>query len=292
MATRTGDAPLPPYAAVVSYRVVIEELCQALGGATSAADTRPILEEYLDSEQARGIVIAAAGSPAILVDRAADELESYRPTAAATARTAAEVVKILLLQQIDLAWWADAADFEDQDQLARSAEVVDLRVLKRADRLRFSYSLASDALVYRARNFAIRRWWPDRAPGAPGPSSAFVRPEVVELLNLVADRFAAIAGPTLPALWVNSVTRPLDHQLHLQRLGFTAYTPSAHCRGWAADIETAWYDRFGVRAALESMLQGMVEDGLINGIDEGRIWHVCPNPERLGEFTLPTNKAG
>lgn len=107
---------------------------------------------------------------------------------------------------------------------------------------------------------------------------------MVTLLNLFACHFKELAGEDAPALWVNSVTRSMSHQRHLQRLGFAAFIPSVHCRGWAADIETAWYERHNLRETLESVLQHNHNEGLINGIDEGSIWHVCVNPARLGEL--------
>ncbi len=269
---------------VTAYRAVVRSIGAQLAGLApefSSTDARRIFAEHLDAPEAAPVVRAAAGTPEVLIDRALVALGSFQPTAAGTAQCAADVVVILLLQQIDLAWWGSVPDFDDAEMVANSRDVVDLRTLTAPGRVRFNYSLASDDLTYRVRNYAVRKWFPTRRPGTPGPSSAFVRPQMIDLLNTLADALAGRTPAQVPALWVNSITRPMDQQRRLQQLGFTAHIPSAHCRGWAADIETEWFEHFGARTAIEQMLCEYRDAGIINAIDEGRIWHVCPNPDYL-----------
>ena len=294
MPPQAHDAP-PTTRDVADYRSVVTELTAALGslrlgdfGRTATHDaTAGMLLDYLSAPEAGAVVARAAGDSEALAARALDALESYRPTAAATAECAESMVRILLLQQIDLAWWAEVPDFVDDADMRATPGLMDLRELRARDEIDFAFSLASDGLVYRARNYAVRRWYPSARPGTPGPSSPLVRPQIVALLNRLAGAFAVIAGRDAPALWVNSISRPLDHQLQLQRLGFSAHIPSAHCRGWAADIETEWYDMYGVRDRLEAMLAEYSDAGVINAIDEGRIFHVCPSPDYArGLFAL------
>ena len=79
----------------------------------------------------------------------------------------------------------------------------------------------------------------------------------------------------------------MEDQCRLQELGFSAHLPSAHCRGWAADLEVAWLERFGARGALVEVLQDYQRRGLVNAIDEGRIWHICLNPQHAAAFAPP-----
>ena len=105
-----------------------------------------------------------------------------------------------------------------------------------------------------------------------------IRPAMLALLNEIADRTAAACPPRTPPLWVTSVTRTVEHQQHLRSLGFSALTPSAHCRGWAADIEVSWFSDFDAAEQLKGVLNDYFDAGSLNVIDEGRAWHVCLNP--------------
>ena len=283
MPPHAPHAPAPSMEQVAEYRALVASLSTELDRQSARHGmARPHLSktlfDYLATDQARVVVERSSGCPAELTERSVGVMRDYHRTAAATAATPVEMVTVLLLQQIELAWWADTPDFQAEAEVAASPVMLDLRRLRRRGEVQFGFSLASDRLTYRARNYAIRHWFPNSRPGTSGPSSPYARPEVVSLLNALAREFAARVPSRVPGLWVNSITRPLDHQYRLQALGFTAHVPSAHCRGWAADIETEWYERFGVRGVLEDMLAEFRDAGALNGIDEGRIWHVSPSP--------------
>ncbi len=283
MPPHAPHAPAPSLEQVAEYRALVASLSTELERQTARhgvaqAQMGTVLFDYLSTDEARVVVERASGCPAEFAERAATVMQDYHLTEAATAATPVEMVTVLLLQQIELAWWADTPDFQVAAEVASAPDMEDLRRLRRNGQLQFEFSLASDRLTYRARNYAIRRWFANTSPGTSGPSSPYARTEVVSLLNSLSREFAARVPSGVPPLWVNSITRPLDHQYRLQELGFTAHVPSAHCRGWAADIETEWYDRFGVREILEEMLTEFRDAGALNGIDEGRIWHVSPSP--------------
>jgi hypothetical protein len=104
------------------------------------------------------------------------------------------------------------------------------------------------------------------------------------VLNEVAAATRAAAPAGTPPIRVTSVTRTVEHQQRLRSLGFSALLPSAHCRGWAADIEVAWFERFGAAGALRGVLLDHLDRGVLNVIDEGRAWHVCLNPAEVERF--------
>lgn len=248
---------------------------------------RRIVAEAVEGPAMRPVLLAAGVDPEHLTSRALAASQGYRARAAATATSPEHEVEIMLRQQVDLAWWAHAQDFDTDADLIASPEMVDLRTLRRGSRLQFRFALASDHLVPRAWKYAIRRWRPDYAPGTPGLSSPYARPQMVALLNALARDFADRAqagGAGAPPLWVNSITRTVAHQCQLLELGFSAHYPSAHCKGWAADIEVGWYARFGLERTLTEVLSSWQEEGRISAIDEGRIWHVCPHPSYAEEF--------
>ena len=102
---------------------------------------------------------------------------------------------------------------------------------------------------------------------------------MVAWLNDVAEEFAEIAPDGTPPLWVTSVARSIDHQRHLKSLGYIALLPSAHCVGYAADIEIQWYRRFRAHRLLRGLLLDRQREREINVIDEGQAWHVCLRPD-------------
>ena len=77
------------------------------------------------------------------------------------------------------------------------------------------------------------------------------------------------------------MVRSVVHQRGYAPSGFTALLPSAHCQGWAADVELAWFERFGAREALREVLLEYADSGVLNVIDEGRAWHVCLAPHAV-----------
>lgn len=223
-------------------------------------------------------VLRAVGDPDQVLQRAATLATEHRPTVAGTARSAAQELTIFLLQQVDIAWWRDATPFDTALALTegeRTDELIDVSAHR--VECRFRFQVASGRLRHRVRNKVVREVLRGRGPGHPGLSFPYAHRGLVALLNQVAAEFSRRSGGE--PLWVNSLTRTVEHQKHLQQLGFTAHLPSAHCRGWAADVETNWHERRGTREVLVDVLRGLVTDGVMNGIDEGRIWHLCPNPD-------------
>jgi hypothetical protein len=114
----------------------------------------------------------------------------------------------------------------------------------------------------------------------------------VLLLNQLAAGLAAETGPRTPALWVTSLARSIEHQRRLRALGYAASLPSAHCVGYAIDIEMAWFGQFGARPALEALLLGRQQAGQVNVIDEGQAWHVCLSPEAAGDLLASAAQGG
>ena len=211
------------------------------------------------------------------------EAATFRPDSPSSAKDHHAFVRVFLLSQIDTLWWADAPEFATDDDVATSPELVDLEPLRLAGRLRFNYRRQPDSFVGRARNAARRRLAPNRSPHTAGVRFTRVRPELAALINRVAEAFAVVA-PEAPTLWVTSMTRSVDHQLHLRTLGYSALLPSAHCNGYAVDVEMAWFGRFGAAGALATVLLELQQRGLVNVIDEGQAWHVCLSPGARAEL--------
>ena len=186
-------------------------------------------------------------------------------------------IRIHLSALIDVMWWGSARAFVTDPDLLHSAELVDLEPLRRAGELHFRYRRQARTLPVRAVRAADRRLRPDRTPRTAGLRFARARREALTLLNQLAGDFAA-AAPGAPPLWVTSLTRSIEQQRRLRALGYTATLPSAHCAGYAMDIEMSWFRRFGAAGVLEGLLREHQQAGQVNAIDEGQTWHLCLSP--------------
>lgn len=237
--------------------------------------------DRLDEPRLAAVLDAVPGGLGRIRQELADEAATFRPDSPSSATDHHAFVRIFLLSQIDTLWWAHAPELRTDEDVAASDELVDLEPLRRAGRLGFEYRRQPDTFVGRARDGVRRRVAPHRSPHTAGVRFTRVRPELAALVNEVATTFA-VEAPDAPRLWVTSMTRSVEHQLHLRTLGYSALLPSAHCNGYAVDVEMAWFGRFGAAGALATVLLELQQRGLVNVIDEGQAWHVCLSPGACG----------
>ena len=264
-----------------SIDAVYEEL-ESLGPGAPGDVVGRVVAEAL-SQPTLEFLSALPGGSERVVEQSVQDFVRFTPNPASNARTAAGLVRILLLQNVDLLWWSDTKDFVTRSELER-AGLLDLVEERRRGRVSFGFGIGSDSLVRRARDFAVQHVAPGREPRGPGLAFTRIRPEMLRLLNEIAGHVHEATPPRTPPIRVNSIIRTVEHQQHLRSLGFSALSPSAHCRGWAADIEVEWFERFGADGALREILLGYLDEGVLNVIDEGRAWHVCLNPAFAGRY--------
>jgi len=189
------------------------------------------------------------------------------------------LLRILLLSQIDVVWWGAIEPYRNDSDVLRAPALVDIAGLHREGRLGFRYRMQPTNLPTRLARAALRRTWPGLRPDTAGLRLARARPQLVTVLNRIAARFEARAPAATPPLWVTSLARSVEHQLRLASLGYPVMLPSAHCVGYAADVEMAWYRRFGAADALAGLLRELRAAGEVNVVDEGQVWHVCLHPD-------------
>lgn len=266
---------------VDAYRAAVTDLLRevgALADENSARARQALLTERL-AEPVIADVLATTPQGALGArETLLLELARYRPNSRSSAADLTALVRIYLLSRIDVMWWAQAPTYLTDDQLERDGSLVDLDRLRRRGVLRFRYRRQAGTLAGRAVRAAERRLVPHRTPRTAGLRFLRTRPEPVVLLNQIAAEFALAAPAGTPPLWVTSLTRSLEHQYRLRRLGYAAMVPSSHCLGYAADVEMAWFRRFGAGDALANVLLGRQDAGEINVIDEGQAWHLCLAP--------------
>ncbi|MGP7998621.1 MAG: DUF5715 family protein [Streptosporangiaceae bacterium] len=265
-----------------AYRNAVADLLLEIAGYTGPGDlakAEKVLTDRMPDRELTAVLSATPGGSDAAAARLLREVRYYQPSVRSSARDLAAHIRIHLFALIDIMWWGQTRAYVTDTQLLSSAELADLEPLRRDGRLLFQYRRQARGLPARAVRAAARRLRPDGAPRTAGVRFARARPEAVLLLNQLAAGLAAEAGPQTPALWVTSLARSIEHQRRLRALGYAASLPSAHCVGYAMDIEMAWFAQFGARPALEGLLLGRQRAGQVNVIDEGQAWHVCLSPE-------------
>jgi hypothetical protein len=270
---------------LAAYRSAVSDVLRELTGdddsgggrLTVAAAERVLARRLIEPEFATVLSATPSGTEAA-TQRILRDVRSYRHLSANSAGNLAAMIRIILLTQIDVLWWGHVPAYKtDQDVLA-APDLLDLDALRRAGKLAFSYRRQATSLLVRALRSAERAAVPSRAPAAAGLRFTAARAELVVLLNRIAVDFARLAPPGTPRLWVTSVTRSAAYQRHLRSLGYAALLPSAHCVGYAADVEMTWFRQFDADHTLQAVLIGHQRDGNVNVIDEGQAWHLCVRP--------------
>ena len=266
---------------LASYREAVTDLLTELaflGECPSVATAERILARRLPEPEFGIILSAMPSGPEAAVQRIVREVRTYRQNMRSSADNLATMIRIALLAQIDVLWWGHLPAYQADADVLAAADLLDLDALRRDQMLLFRYRRQASSLLGRAARSAERLAVPDRVPRTAGLRFTSARAELIVLLNQVAADFASLAPRGTPRLWVTSLTRSVTHQLHLRTLGYAALLPSAHCVGYAADIEMAWFRQFEADWILQGLLLDRQRAGEINVIDEGQAWHVCVRP--------------
>jgi hypothetical protein len=277
------------------YRAAVSELVTEIGQSTSSDGrcAEHILGRRLGEDALAAVLEAAPDGWDATVARLLFEVRNYEPSPRNATSTLASLVRISLLAQIDALWWGRTPSYQTDADLRNAEDLVDLDVLDDDGQLAFSYRHQATTLVARAARSAERRALPGRSPKTAGLWLPLARPQAVAWLNDVAEEFADVAPDGTPPLWVTSVARSVEHQRHLKALGYIALLPSAHCTGFAADIEMKWYRRFRAHRILRGLLLDRQRANQVNVIDEGQAWHVCLHPDvALGSHLVPAPRTG
>jgi hypothetical protein len=216
--------------------------------------------------------------------RLSREIRAYQLGARGSASDLPTFIRILLLSQIDAAWWGGTTPFDSDTDVLDSAELLDLDPLRSARVLEFRYRAQPAGLPGRARDWARHKALPAVRPRVAGLRFTRTRPAVLALVNQIAREFAAAAPPRTPRPWVTSMARSVEHQHRLRSLGYAAVLPSSHCAGYACDLEAVWFRRFDPGNLLSRFLLERQEAGQVNVIDEGQVLHFCVHPLACDEL--------
>jgi hypothetical protein len=276
-----------PDSLLSGYRAAVDDLVREAAGQPWPGDlltAERLVSERLGQPEFAAVLSGLEGGPDAAAARLADEIRNYRPSMRSSASDLPTFVRILLLSQIDSAWWSGTPAFVSDADVMRSAELVDLMPLRSARMLQFQYRAQPAGLPGRARDWAQRQALPAIRPRTAGLSFTRSRPALIAVVNQIARELAAALPPRTPRLWVTSTVRSVQHQRRLRALGYAAVLPSSHCVGYACDVEMEWFRRFDHGNVLARLLLERQEAGQLNVIDEGQAWHLCVNPLARAEL--------
>ena len=266
---------------VAAYRDAVTALLTELVGPSrylTVETAERLLNRRLREPIFTAVFSALPKGPDAAIRRVIGEVRSYRQSPCSSASNLPAMIRIALLAQIDLLWWGHLREYQTDAHVFAARELLHLEPLRTDNMLLFRYRLQTTSLLGRAARSAERRAVPDRAPRTAGLRFPCARSELIVLLNQIAQEFAAVAPRGTPPMWVTSLTRSMEHQRHLRSLGYAALLPSAHCVGYAADLEMTWFRRFNADKVLQALLLHRQAMGELNVIDEGQAWHVCVRP--------------
>jgi hypothetical protein len=263
------------------YRAAVADLVKEASsclGPSGLVAAESLVAGRLGEQEFASVLSRLDGGADAAAARLMREIRSYRPSVRSSASDLPTFIRILLLSQIDSAWWNGTAPFVADGDVLRSAELVDLTPLRSATMLQFQYRAQPDGLPGRARDWARRQARPGVRPHTAGLRFTRSRPEVIAVVNQIAGELAAALPPRTPRLWVTSMVRSVHHQYRLRSLGYAAVLPSSHCVGFACDVEMRWFRQFDQDNLLGRLFLERQEAGQLNVIDEGQAWHLCVNP--------------
>ena len=287
-----GDGRPGGLAVVSRYHDEVDTAVTAMSRSLDAGEGNSAALEALDRElagpAARQVVDRLPHTRAELLAAARRELEDPKMRLPSSPKSRAALVRILVLHQVDAMWWSHVTPYADEAAVEDSPDLVSLPRLEKAGALRFRFAVQPESLLGRGRDAARRRLTPRRRPQVSGMKFLVARPEIVAVLNEVADRLRKETPAGTPPLWVNSIVRSVEHQRHLSELGYSALLPSSHCFGWRADVEMTWFERFGAADSLRGILTDYREQGVLNVIGEGQAWHLCLSPEHVPAYRDPS----
>ena len=284
----TDQAPCAlPDSLLPAYRAAVEDLVEEARshpGPSDVPDVERLVAKRLGQPELTAVLSYLDAGVDGAAGRLSHEIRDYELGARRSASDLPTFIRILLLSQIDSAWWGGTPLFNSDTDVLESTELLDLDPLRSAKALEFRYRAQPAGLPGRARDWARHKALPAVRPRVAGLRFTRSRPAVLALVNQIAREFAAAAPPRTPRPWVTSMARSVEHQHRLRSLGYAAVLPSSHCAGYACDLEAVWFRRFDPDNLLARLLLERQEAGQVNVIDEGQVLHFCVSPLACDEL--------
>lgn len=268
--------------ACAAYRQAVTTWCDRHSGECSQ---ETLLRSALNFLQVQGQRWPLPLNPEQL-SRDVEELGRRFPANSHDPQRLKTLLEILLRQQIEQSWYRGFPRYRHEEEVAGDPQLTCLQEISIP--LKFQFTVlrerGSQRWLSRVRR-QLRVWRNHPAGGTVGMKVSRCRPEMVRLLNQICDRSSSRYGNRV-SLQVNSLIRTLDHQQHLASLGYWAPLNTTHATGYAADLERDWYlkNRPRLFDVINKVLDDYQQQGILNVIQEIRVWHICLNPAWRGKY--------
>ncbi len=199
-----------------------------------------------------------------------------------------EYIEILLKLKVEHYWYEGYPKYINSHDVFNDSDLINLADIK--NKMHFSFKIENSHLVNRVINFVRRKslfQYYNPSYGTVGMKFTKCKPAMFELLNELGRKVheQGIVETKLK-LQVNSITRTMEHQECLIKLGYFTLIESSHIVGFAADIERLWYKYYkkDMYFKIEQVLKEYSEQGILNVIDEDTVWHICLNPSFIDYY--------
>ena len=148
---------------------IAEEL-EAADPAITDAMIDELLRRALHSEDLEALGSIKGGDDR-LVAQSIEQFRAFSPSVASNASSAAGMVRILLLQNLDLLWWDEDPDFADEQDLKSDAELLDLVTERKAGRVDSASASLREVGAAGCATPSSSAWRRGASPGVRGCAS-------------------------------------------------------------------------------------------------------------------------
>lgn len=191
-------------------------------------------------------------------------------------------------QKIERIWYAGYSPYQTESEILSDIELINFKKVQKSFFTFIHLIEKPGTRIINSLRRRVRFLINHPAGRTMGLMNVYAKPAMFNYLNYVSILVAKDIGEKKPFPYlVNSIIRSVEHQNHLQTIGYPALDESAHCIGYAADLEQFWYqkNRPDVHLALTKILENHRQSQIINLMNYGRFWHVCLNPLYIDKFT-------
>lgn len=184
--------------------------------------------------------------------------------------------KILLQQQLDSYWYSGFKIYKTNMEIYNDEDLICFKNTKN----KFSYlELESGkehvslfkSFILNITNSPLKNSSGMFLPYAPVPMYKF--------LNKLCEDLGI-------SLVITNVIRSVEYQDKLVKEGHIIPNDSSHLYGYTADIEQKWYKKYAAskHKKIENHLKKLEDEGQVNYVDYGQIWHICLSPCALAHY--------
>lgn len=184
--------------------------------------------------------------------------------------------KILLQQQLDSYWYSGFKRYKTNLEIYNAEDLIYFKDVKN----KFTYL----ELESGEEHISLFRKFLLKVINSPlkNSSGLFLPYAPVPMYNFLNRLCEDLDIP----LVITNTLRSLEYQDKLLKQGHITPNESSHLYGYTVDVEQKWYKNNApaLHKKIETHLQKLEEEGQVNYVDYGQIWHICLSPCFLSHY--------